>query len=271
MTDVTNSVHISTGLGGATMSESPSPCSGPPSRSNFSTAGSGQPRFFLDIFSGASAPVSTACSKFSVDIFEPLDLIHGHDILDDEKFYQTLCLAESGLVGAALAAPYCSKHSRATLLQPGPKPVRTPDFLEGLPSNSVTQQLAVQESATVHDRARLLLSAVHRSNGLVLLENPATSMTWLDECMWRWLLEIAPFAAHASACQFGSSWAKTWCFVSNKAHVHQLAKSCNHDRNSHDKIAGVRLPDGTFKSRLTAEYPPALAMAIAEIIKLYDP
>lgn len=171
---------------------------------------------FPDIFSGASAPVRIACSKFLVDMFEPLDLIHGHDILDDEKFYQTLCLAESGLVGAALAAPYCSKHSRVTLLQPGPKPVRTPEFLDGLPSNSVAQQLAVQESATVHDRACLLLSAVHRSNGLVLLENPAASMTWLDESMWQWLLEIASFAAHASACRFGSSWAKTWCFVSNK-------------------------------------------------------
>ena len=75
-------------------------------------------------------------------------------------------LAESGLVGAALAAPYCCKHSRATLRRPGPLPVRTPKFLDGVPNNSVHQQLAVQESSIIHDRSRLLLSAVDRQNDI---------------------------------------------------------------------------------------------------------
>ena len=119
-----------------------------------------QPRFFLDIFSGARMPVSAACTEFWVDLFEPVDLIHGWDILDDSTFHSLLCLRESGLVGAALAAPYCCKHSMATLRRPGPKPVSIPQHLDGLPGNTVQQQLAVQESATVHDRARLLLSAV---------------------------------------------------------------------------------------------------------------
>ena len=30
-------------------------------------------------------PVSTACKALSIDLFEPVDLIHGHDILDDLK------------------------------------------------------------------------------------------------------------------------------------------------------------------------------------------
>ena len=116
-------------------------------------------------------PVSAACAELSVDLFEPVDLIHGWDILDDATFHSLLCSCESGLVGAALAAPYCCNHSMATLRRPGPKPVRTPQHLDSLPGNSVQQQLAVQESATIHDRARLLLSAVSRSNGLIILEN----------------------------------------------------------------------------------------------------
>ena len=225
-----------------------------------------KPRFFLDIFSGARMPVSTACKRFSVDMFDPVDLIHGWDILDDDVFHSLLCLGESGLVGAALAAPYCCKHSRATLRRPGPRPVRTPEYLDGLPDNTVQQQLAVQESATVHDRARHLLSAVARSNGLIILENPSSSMTWLDDCMQRWVHATAPFAAHASACKFGTNWAKTWCFVSNKPDIFAVAQLCDHGPHSHESVIGVRLPDGSFKSRLTAEYPEALAATLAQII-----
>ena len=223
---------------------------------------------FLDIFSGARMPVSTACKRFSVDLLDPVDLIHGWDILDDDVFHSLIRLCESGLVGAALAAPYCSKHSRATLRRPGPKPVRTPEYLDGLPDNTIQQQLAVQESALVHDRARHLLSAVARSNGLIILENPSSSMTWswLDELMQHWVHTTAPFAAHASACKFDTNWAKTWCFVSNKPHIFAVAQLCDHAPHAHESVIGVRLPDGSFKSRLTAEYPDALAAALAQII-----
>eukprot|EP00435_Cladocopium_sp_Y103_P037977 s465_g10.t1 len=148
----------------------------------------------------------------------------------------------------------------------GPKPVRTPSCLDGLPDNTVIQQLAVQESSMVHDRARLLLSAVDRSNGLVILENPATSMTWLDELMSQWVHSCAPYPAHASACQCDTDWAKTWCFVSNKPQIAALARLCTHAPGTHESVVGVRLPDGSFKSRLTAEYPGPLAAALAKMI-----
>ena len=102
---------------------------------------------FWTFFSGASMPVSSACCLLHIDVFEPVDLIHGHDLLNDDTFYNILVLAESGLIGAALAAPYCSKHSRATLRRPGPRPVRTPAHLDGVPDSTVDQQLSVQESS----------------------------------------------------------------------------------------------------------------------------
>ena len=73
-------------------------------------------------------PVSMALVPFACDRVQPVDLIHGHDLLDDGIFESVLLLAASGLIGAALAAPYCSKHSRATLRPPGPAPVRTPEW-----------------------------------------------------------------------------------------------------------------------------------------------
>ena len=87
---------------------------------------------------------------------QPVDIIQGNDILNDDAFHHLLCLGESGLIGAALAAPCCCKHSRATLRRPGPPPVQTPQHLDGVPGNTIAQQLAVQESSTVHDRARLM-------------------------------------------------------------------------------------------------------------------
>ena len=160
-------------------------------------------KFFLDIFAGASMPVSTALSKFFTDRVQPIDLIHGHDLLHDDTFEEVLLLAASGLIGAALAAPYCycSKHSKATLKSPGPATPRTPDFIDGLPSNSIQQQLAVEESVAIHDRSRALLSEVDQHCGLVILENPATSMTFDDSIMVQWIQTVAPFAAQASACQ----------------------------------------------------------------------
>ena len=198
-----------------------------------------------------------------------MDLIHGHDLLDDSVFEAVLLLAASGMIGAALAAPYCSKHSRATLRPPGPAPVRTPEFIDGLPSNSPLQQLAVEESAAIHDRSRILLSEVDKKGGLAILENPATSMTWDDPLMVQWVHTVAPFAAQASACQFGKDWAKAWMFMANRPDIFALAKSCPHGANVHQQIAGVRMSDGSFLSRITAEYPPDLAHALALIIAPY--
>lgn len=185
---------------------------------------------------------------------------------DDTAFEDVLRLAASGLIGAALAAPYCSKHSKATLKSPGPAPVRTPDFIDGLPSNSPQQQLAVEESAAIHDRSRALLSEVDQHGGLVILENPATSMTFDDPLMVKWIQAVAPFAAQASACHFGKDWAKTWMFVANRADIFAVAKSCPHGFGVHQQITGVRMADGTFFSRLTAEYPEELACALATLI-----
>ena len=147
--------------------------------------------------------------------------------------------------------------------------MRTPEHIDGLPTNSPLQQLAVEESAAIHDRSRFLLSEVDKKGGLAILENPATSMTWDDPLMVQWVHTVVPFAAQASACQFGRDWAKAWMFVANRPDIHPVAKSCPHAAGAHQQIAGVRMADGTFLSRITAEYPPDLAHALARIIAPY--
>jgi hypothetical protein len=142
-------------------------------------------------------------------------------------------------------------------------------IINGLPDNTPQQQLAVEESAAIHDRSRVLLSAVDQHSGLVILQNPATSMTWDDPLMYHWVQAVAPYAAQACACMFDRDWLKAWMFVSNRPDIFAMARSCPHPPGSHQQIAGVRLPDGTFMSRITAEYPPELARVLATIISQY--
>ena len=142
-------------------------------------------------------------------------------------------------------------------------------IISGLPDNTPQQQLAVEESAAIHGRCPILLSAVDQHSGLGILENPATSMTWDDPLMYHWVQAVAPYAAQACACMFDRDWLKAWMFVSNRPGIFAVARSCPHLPGSHQQIAGVRLPDGTFMSRITAEYPPELARALATIISQY--
>ena len=112
----------------------------------------------------------------------------------------------------------------------------------------------MEESAAIHDRSRVPLSAVDQHGGFAILENPSTSMTFDDPIMVQWAQTVTPFAAQASACQFGKDWAKTWMFVANREAIFAVAKSCPHSHGGHQRISGVRMADGTFFSRLTAGF-----------------
>ena len=48
-------------------------------------------------------------------------------------------------------------------------------------------------------------------------------------------------------------------FVANRPEIFAVAKSCPHEFGTHQQISGIRMEDGSFFSRLTAEYPHELA------------
>ena len=239
--------------------------------SDFPPQASSQPRFFLDLFAGAAHPVSSAVAAISGDRFEAVDLIHGpqFDLLNDDTFALLCAMADHGVIGAAMAAPICGEHTILKLRPGGPPAVRTPKFLDGLPTNNWDQAVRAQNSALLHDRTREILSRVSAGHGLVLLENPVTSMTFQDPLMQSWMLAEAPFAAQVAACQFGLSWYKRWLFVSNRAEVLELASCCQHGPAAHYSLLGLRDSSGQYVSRLSAEYPKGLACKIAHVVKKF--
>ena len=128
------------------------------------------------------------------------------------------------VVGAALAAPVCSKHSILRLRLGGPKPLR--DFAHP------------NESALLHDRARLVLSRVSASGGFILLENPASSLTFHDPLMMSWIESEAPFCAQVASCMVGASFSKSWMFVSNQPSILDLACTCMHSPGTQASFVG---------------------------------
>ena len=65
------------------------------------------------------------------------------------------------------------------------------------------------------------------------------------------------------ACMRNKAFAKSWAFGSNSSKIRALQARCNHSYK-HQSIAGVK-EQGVFLSTLTAEYPPSLALQLAQI------
>ncbi|CAE7250633.1 unnamed protein product, partial [Symbiodinium pilosum] len=160
-----------------------------------------QPRLFLDLFSGQHAPLTHAMERLGCDCFHPFDIAFapGLDILDDSRYRLLLRVACSGIVGAGWSAPPRKAYSRLKLRKPGPKALRTPEFMQGVPGLSEDELLRVSQSAEVHARSRRVTSCIREAG----LEQPPSSMAWLEEDNVTLLRELCAHCSHVAACEHG--------------------------------------------------------------------
>ena len=204
--------------------------------------------------------------KLRCNHFSPVDVLAtpSTDILCDATFARPRELCASGLVGVAFAAPPCSFFSRARLRPGGLPPVRSVACPCGLPNLSPSGQAELARSGLLHSRTRELLSLVAASGGVIVMENPTSSLLWLGPQVVSRLKHFAPFAASVSACQRGLDLRKQWLFCSKSDRILQVASSCPHPPGTHPAISGLRLPDGSFRTGLSAQYPASLAALLAK-------
>ena len=224
-------------------------------------------RFFLDAFAGVHAPLSQAAAEAGLDRYEPLDIISNpaHDILIDSAFESLLRLCWSGAIGLIVCAPPCKEYSRLKMRPGGPPALRTPDYMDGVPGLSHAQLQKVRDSREIHRRGRALLHAVMCKGGVGVLEQPPTSLAWLETANFELFQEFQGHLAWVDACRHGKDWAKSWCFASNSAKIGRLAALCNHNI-AHQSIAGVKDASGEYLSTTTAEYPASLAKEIIDSV-----
>lgn len=224
-------------------------------------------RIFLDICSGAGHPLTVAmmhehCVCLPVDKL----LSNSMDLLDDVFFEQLLRICTSGIVSYAAASPNCGEYSRLRLRSGGPRALRTPEHLDGIPGLSATELEKVQTSHTIMARCVLCLELVYSAGGHCHLEQPTNSMAWLEPIVQRFIRFAAIYLVNFPACWYNRNWSKSWLLACSYPAMKSLAGKCQHPPGAHEHIAGVRLSDGSFKSRVTAEYPSEMCAAIAAII-----
>ena len=101
-------------------------------------------------------------------------------------------------MGAIWSAPPCKEFSRLKLRRPGPKALRTPQHMDGVPGLTPEEQRRVDQSTEIHRRSRQLLRAAVQSTGF---EQPPSAMSWLQEDNIALLREWAARCSWVPACQ----------------------------------------------------------------------
>lgn len=165
------------------------------------------------------------------------------------------------------ASPSCGEYSRLKLRDgPGPRALRTPDHLQGIPDLTPIELQRVQESFLMLRRCLVSLQLVFQSGGHVHLEQPSNAMSWLESETQDFLRCIGAFCVCVAACAYGIDIYKTWMFASSLSTIVSLGAVCTHPPDSHESIQGNRDEFGNFRSRATACYPQPLADKFAGVI-----
>ena len=155
-------------------------------------------RMFLKFF-------RDALKRFGFLCLQPIDLLHGAgvDVLcpQHKQRAQALCFWRSW---AALAAPPCGAFSLARLKPGGPRPVRNPQFPDGLPGLRPDQLRELTVSRKLHVFACELLSLVSMRGGIILFENPTSRLTWKTQGAEAWMRQFTPYLANVAACSHGT-------------------------------------------------------------------
>ena len=101
------------------------------------------------------------------DCFAPFDLAPGQtfNVLDDTQYRIVLRIALSGLIGVLWSALPCKEYTRLKLRKPGPKALRTPDHMDGVPGLSAEEQSKVDASKEIHARSRRVIRCVREASG----------------------------------------------------------------------------------------------------------
>ena len=186
------------------------------------------------------------------------------NLLCNSFYEQLLHICGSGIVGYAAASPSCAEYSLLKLRGDAPFATRTPDFLDGLPGQSISDYQRVQESHELLLRCCTCLSVVHASGGHGHLEQPSNAMSWQETCTCSWLQQSSAILVLLPACMFNVDWAKTWLMASSFQSLGALGAVCPHGRDAHPAQYGRHA--GGFSSRKTAKYPKDLADAFAGAI-----
>eukprot|EP00435_Cladocopium_sp_Y103_P012524 s4507_g3.t1 len=143
-----------------------------------------------------------------------------------------------------------------------PKPLRSPEFPEGLPNLEPRDQERVDLANKVYSAcARLIITCIVLSIRWTL-EQPSRSLFWLTK-YWRWVLDhCQPLFVSFHNCMFGGARPKRTTIATDIEGLHQLECECN---GQHAHLPWGRTPYG-FATASEVEYPLSLCKQWASIV-----
>ncbi len=230
---------------------------------------------------------------------EEWDILRGpeQDLTDDASWRAIKDRISNGEFDFVIVAPPCNTFSRArhNRAHPGPKPLRSWDYLKGFPwLRDVDLQKVRQANLLVERSLEACLSA-HSVGSVFLLEHPeqlGIAQGLVPASIWDWeefkdlqkqtgLLQMAIFQ-----CEFGAPTSKPTRLATNAINAcdfSPLAKfmgpyqmdsegkylgplplTCPHKGHSHRLIG--KAEDGSWNTGPAATYPPGLCQTMADLV-----
>ncbi|CAJ1356963.1 unnamed protein product [Effrenium voratum] len=193
------------------------------------------PRFFLDLCSGSSVPLSRAMMEAGKCVLHcdiPLDA--ATNAVNDAVFSSLERLCSAGVVG--YLAVKTNGRERSLLQLPALKQM-------------------------VH-----LLYLAGGAGGQGHLEQPANAVSWEEDVVQTWLRRAGATCISVPACSVGLDGNHSWLFAGTHASFDALAFSSDYSPEPHPETSTIRLADSSTPSERTAEYPLELARRFAAIV-----
>jgi hypothetical protein len=228
---------------------------------------------FLEVFSG-KAGLTRAMRRRGWLVLPPIDIVvegevlSATNILDPKVMQKVQNWLQSGVVALVHFGTPCTTFSRARKHgDGGPPPIRSEQFLEGVPGISTKDQDKVRLGTQFLDITLLLCEMVVNHGGHWSIENPSSSMLWIMPQTIALLGLRNSFLFTLDMCAFGSEHMKPTTFASSHACLQGMVRKCpglslNH---VHIPLQGTVMVNGeeVFRTKLAQVYPEELCNLFA--------
>lgn len=231
-------------------------------------------QFALELFSG-SARLSQSVRAEGLEIF-PIDIcmFPSHNVLLPQVEKRILSWLERGKVSFIWIGMPCTTFSQARKFDGlGPTPLRTVEYLWGLPQLSSKDRFKVTEGNMLLALLLRILRACEAFNIPYVVENPLSSMLWMMPTMVEFCNVFHPTSYHLDFCAFGEQWKKPTTLMTKGFDLGQLAKRCRGSRNicsytncQHIPLRG-RNADGIFWTLVAQPYPWSMCKCFAVLAR----
>lgn len=228
-------------------------------------------RFALEIFAGTARVAGMLCQHgiptYPIDIC----LFPSHDVLDVNVEHRILNWIRAGVILFVWLGMPCTSFSRARKFDGlGPPPLRTDEFLWGLPHLNAKDRLKVHTGNALFAFTLRVMRLCEQYNIPYALENPASSMAWLLKPIKLFIRDFQPDVVNLDFCCFGEVWRKPTQLLTHFFPSAALGRTCtpykgrcSQTHKPHQRLVGQD-SNGVFWTLRAQPYPWELAKSVAE-------